>query len=236
VSFLQRLLGGAPRLDAELATRLAGWQSLPEPLLDTPLELARFLVIDVETTGLDPQRDELLSVGLVPAGLPGIELDGLSELLLYRESAHLDRDNLVVHGITPTESATGADAQQALMQVLERIGKGWLVAFHADFDRIVLARALRRHLGMRLRNPFLDLAWLLPALYTQSNRQLRSLDDWLGHFGIEAPARHQASADALVTAELLLIALMEARRQKHLDVRALGKLASAQARLDNMMQ
>lgn len=236
MNLLGALFSGGPDLEGEIGARVSHWQSLPDAEPHTPLADARFIVIDVESTGLDPHRDEILSVGLVPASMRGVEVGEMDEVLLHRESRTVDKENLVIHGITPTESAAGVDTDEALATVLERIGKSWLVAFHADFDRTILARALKRRLGVKLKNPFLDLAWLLPALYRQEQHHLRTLDDWLMRFAIAAPARHRASADAFVTAELLLVALSEARRQGREDVEALAVIAEAEAGLERMKQ
>jgi DNA polymerase III subunit epsilon len=232
MSLLSALFQSGPQLDTALQSRIARWRSLPEPHSGTRLEEARFVVLDVETTGLDIHKCDLLSVGLVPASLRGIDLGGLTEILVRKEHTRIDKNNLVVHGITPTESAGGIDTEEALISMLELVGRSWLIAFHADFDRNVLARVLRKHLGVKFQNTFLDMAWLLPALFPDSTRGLRALDDWLGHFHIPAPARHRASADALVTAELLLKALAEARRQGHGTIGKLLELARTQSKLD----
>jgi DNA polymerase-3 subunit epsilon len=49
-----------------------------------------------------------------------------------------------------------------------------------------------------------DLAYVTPALYPELARQCRSLDQWMVRFGIGNFARHNALADAVSTAELLL--------------------------------
>ena len=215
-----------------LLQRLFGLGNAPDS--QESLEETRFMVVDVETTGLDPRRDTLLSIGLVPAGMHGIELGGMREIMLQHEADKIDKGNIVVHGITPTESAGGRDTVVALQEFITCIGTSWIIAFHADFDRMFLTRALKKHLNARLANPFIDLAWLLPALFPTSDRALRTLDDWLARFGIEAPYRHRASADALVTAELLLVALAEARRQQYCQVNALARIAEAQGKLAQM--
>jgi DNA polymerase-3 subunit epsilon len=230
---LERFRPG-PELDEGLRVRISQWREAPEPDPGTPLREARFVVVDVETTGPDAHRSELLSVGLVPVGPGGVELGGMEEIVLRWEHERIDKENLVVHGISPTESSAGLEPSEALTRVLERIGKHWLVAFRADFDRSVLRRSLRNRLGVSLPNPFLDAAMLLPALYPEDAAGLHSLDDWLGHFGIPAPARHRASADALVTAELLLLVLARARRVKKPDLAALAGIGRAQSRLRRM--
>jgi DNA polymerase III subunit epsilon len=57
----------------------------------------------------------------------------------------------------------------------------------------------------------------------------KALDDWLAAYGIRCLARHQAAADALATAELLLC-LWPLARQQHgrpPDIAALQRLAAA---------
>jgi DNA polymerase-3 subunit epsilon len=68
-------------------------------------------------------------------------------------------------------------------------------------------------LGIRFENPFLDLAWLLPALYGAAPGKPRGLDEWMEQFGLSIPNRHSADADALAAAELFLIAVPAARRR-----------------------
>ena len=223
-----------PELDEGIRARVARWRETPQPSSSTPLGAARLVVVDVETTGPNAQKSELLSVGLVPVGPGGVELGGMEEIVLRWEHRHIDKENLVVHGISPTESSAGLEPCEALTRVLEHVGKHWLVAFRADFDRRVLGRSLRQRLGVRLHNPFLDVAMLLPGLYPEGTAGLQSLDDWLGYFGIPAPARHRASADALVTAQLLLLVLARARRLRDPDLAALAGIGRAQSRLRRM--
>jgi DNA polymerase III subunit epsilon len=92
------------------------------------------------------------------------------------------------------------------------------VAFHAAFDEGVL----RRH-GLRLRSKWLDLAALGPALFPE--RKAKALDEWLAEFGIAPHARHDALGDAFATAQLLLMTLSEARRQRLRSVEDLLSVA-----------
>jgi DNA polymerase-3 subunit epsilon len=102
----------------------------------------------------------------------------------------------------------GRDPTLAMLEFVEYAGSSPLVAFRADFDRSMLVRAARRFLGAELEMPFIDLAFLLPALFRGA--ECSSLDDWLAHFGREAVARHDPVADAYETAQLMLIALAAA--------------------------
>jgi DNA polymerase-3 subunit epsilon len=92
------------------------------------------------------------------------------------------------------------------------LGDSPVLAFHAPFDQRMLGRALKDSLDYKLQHPFIDVAELAPLLNPQTVLREASLDDWTGHFGLQADERHNASADAYVTAQLALILLSQARR------------------------
>ncbi|MDU1661972.1 MAG: hypothetical protein E6861_21225, partial [Stenotrophomonas maltophilia] len=50
-------------------------------------------------------------------------------------------------------------------------------------------------------------------LCPQAHIREAGLDDWVGHFNLQVGERHHASADALATAELMLILFSRARQQ-----------------------
>ncbi len=110
------------------------------------------------------------------------------------------------------------------MGFLEFARKDVLVAFHAPFDQAVLDRAARETLGLRLLNPFIDLADLAPALAPEARLGRAGLDDWLAYFGLRAAQRHRAAYDAVATGELLLILLARARVRGIVTVSALRAL------------
>lgn len=170
-------------------------------------EAGRWVVVDVETSGLDAQNDRLLAIAAIglrvgPAVLrPEIVLGDSFEVVL-RQDAVSDRDNILLHGIGEQRQREGVEPAMALQAFVDFIGEAPLLAFHSAFDETLIDRHCRRHLGHRLVNPWLDVADLCAV--THEEVRARSLDDWMAHFGIRCLARHQASADTLATAELLL--------------------------------
>ena len=219
-----------PKLPEAQAMRLARWAALPPADLNIPLDTAKMSVIDLETTGLSPARDAILSIGAVTLQRGALSL-GASFHCYIAPDRRSSRENVLVHGIAPSRQAQGLAPGVCLLDFLEFCGKEPLVAFHAPFDRAFLARAVRRWLGVRLRNPFLDIAWLLPALFPKMLSPRASLDEWSQKFRLHNPRRHAADFDAFITAELLLVALAEARRRRIPSVRALAALARHTAQL-----
>jgi len=224
-----RLFRPHVELPADVARRLCAWQALPRLNERTALNTARFVVVDVETSGLDPRRDRLLAIGavVVEAGRlrPGEGYD-----VTVHNPVPSARANILVHGISPDAQTAGLAADAALMGFLELARHDVLVAYHAGFDQRVLDRAVRTQLGVRLPNLWLDIAHLAPVLVPGARTGYRNLDDWLAHFGLRAHSRHNAAYDAYATAELLLILLSRATRAGHASVSQLLAAGERQAR------
>ena len=203
---LQRWFGAKPRLDPKQSARLAAWRALPASPQKAPLENSRCVVLDVETTGLNLMTDTLISIGAVAVVNGSIALgDSFNVVLQQRTSSR--KENILVHGISGTIQLEGMPPADSLLSFLEYLGKDPLVAFHVAFDETMIRRAINQYLGFSFRHPWLDLAYLMPALYPDLMHSHRALDDWARHFAIRNEERHNALADALVTAQLLLIAL-----------------------------
>jgi DNA polymerase-3 subunit epsilon len=182
-----------------------------------PSEPRRWIVLDVETTGLDMREDHLLAIAAVAlhfdAGrsAPRIALHDSFEAVLQRAGASTDKDNILVHGIGVGAQSAGAPPQEVLAAFEHWIGPAPLIAWHAAFDRAMLDRSMKRSVARLLPNPWLDLAPVATALHPQMGA--RALDDWFDRFGIACTPRHQAAADTLATAELLLRLWPRAREQ-----------------------
>ena len=179
---------------------------------ERPLQRQRFVVLDLETSGLNMRRDLVLSIGAVVIDNASIDLSQQFECTLQREG-HQASASTLIHGIAPNEIANGEDPVEALLSFMEFVGDSPLLAFHAEFDQRMLARALKQSLGMRLQHTFIDVAELAPLICPKASVGNAGLDGWTAHFGLQVQQRHHASADALVTAELALILLSKARQQ-----------------------
>jgi DNA polymerase-3 subunit epsilon len=194
---------------------------------------ARWVVVDTETSGLDPEHDRLLAIGAVAVDDDGILLDDSFEIVLKGDRAG-DAANIVVHGIGHGAQAAGVPVHGALEAFRAWAADAPRVGFHTDFDRAVLRVAFAGAGLPADDRPWLDLAPLAGALVPEAYRYGgRSLDDWLAAFGIECTIRHNAASDALATAELLLRLRAIAAKQGTRGFAALVKAARAQKWLGN---
>lgn len=184
----------------------------PRVLDDHALNQQRFVVLDLETSGLNMRRDQVLSIGAVVINNGAIDLSQQFECTLQRLD-HQPSASTLIHGIAPSEIANGEEPAEALLNFMAFVGDSPLLAFHAEFDQRMLARALKQSLGYRLHHRFFDVAEIAPLVCPKANLPHAGLDDWTQHFGLQVQQRHHASADALVTAELALILFSKARQQ-----------------------
>lgn len=190
----------------------------------------RWVVVDTETSGLDPSHDALLAIGGVAVDENGVRAADSFEVVLRHEGAS-DRHNVAVHGIGRDAQRAGTPPPAALASFAQWAGDSPRIAFHADFDRAFIERAAKAA-GVRIGGaPWLDVAPLAAAL--SNDRTLRagraSLDEWLAACGIDCTTRHNAASDALATAELLLRLRADAARRRIVTFRAMAR-AARQAR------
>jgi DNA polymerase-3 subunit epsilon len=180
------------------------WWPIPRNTL--AVDERRWLVVDVEASGLDAAGDRLLAIAAL-----GLQVDwaarrvsivlGDSFEVVLRQDHPSTRDNILLHGIGAARQADGVAAADALAGFARFAGSSPLLAFHAAFDETLVGR-VARHVGIRLPNPWLDIEQLCAV--TQPGAKARALDEWMAVFGIRCAARHRAAADALAEAELLL--------------------------------
>src|SRR5690606_20991010 len=118
--------------------RWAPWQSLGRRLHgDRP---SRWIVVDTETTGLDPVHDALLAIGGVAVDEDGIRPGDSFETVVQNTNGSAT-ENILVHGIGRGAQREGVPCHEALAAFAGWAQRAPCVGFHAPFDRAVLRRA-----------------------------------------------------------------------------------------------
>jgi DNA polymerase-3 subunit epsilon len=207
VSLLARLLHRRPTVDPMLGQRLHALAEVAPPPIRRSHAMNRYVTIDVETTGFDPQHDRVISIGAVGIRRGRIDLSDCFDVVLRQRESSAE-SNILVHQIGGQQQLSGHEPAEALVRLLEYVRLAPLVAFRADFDHAMLDRELEHVLGLRTQSLWIDLAKLMPALFPSND--CRTMDDWLVRFGIPMIARHDALADAFATAQMLQVVLAAA--------------------------
>lgn len=205
---------------------------------NTPAEQVRFIVLDCETTGLDPRRDTIVSIGAIAVLEGQIRLDDQFEALLKLD---YNSSSVLVHGITREEARLyGLEEAQAMEQLIDYLKDGVIVGHHIGFDVQVMDKALQRCFGIGLQNRWIDTMELTLHLEKQGvlldatqrhspdspQRPLRqdfTLDGLCRLFGIAPHDRHTAAGDAFLTAQIFIKLLRLARHAGRTTLAALGE-------------
>jgi DNA polymerase-3 subunit epsilon len=233
MKWMRWLLRPGPALGPDQRAAIDAYRQLPSTDLRQPLDEARFVVVDVETNELDPFRARPISIGALSVQ-GGCLFLGQGFHAILRQPQPSSHENILIHGIEGGRQLAGRDPATALIEFLKFCGKAPLVGFVAAFDQAVIERAVWQILGIRLANPWLDLAKLLPALCGEPGSENGSLDVWMSRFRIESYARHDAMADAFATAQLFLIVLAEARKRGIRSTKELKQIERHQSWLEHL--
>jgi len=192
----------------------------------TPIDQVRFIVLDSETTGLDPRTDRIITIGAVAVCAGEILLEDSFDVLL---KVAKNTSAVTVHGITRDEARGGMDEADALERFLDYVRDGVIVGHHIGHDIGVLDAACERHWGVRTLNRSLDTMDLTLHLERDGaftgRPPIRSftLDALCEMFGVIPHDRHTASGDAFITAQVFLRLLALAKRHGRTTLAQLGE-------------
>lgn len=168
---------------------------------------ARFVAIDLETTGLDPRRDAIVAAAAIPF-VGGEPQPGF--VTLVHPGRPIPPTSTAIHGITD-EMVAGAPAVPPALRALEdACGTDVLVGHGVDFDLAVIGRERRAHRLGPLANRALDTMRLAAALHRGWTDH--GLDAVAARVGVSITGRHTPEGDA-VAAGRILLALLPALAQ-----------------------
>lgn len=206
---------------SNVAAEVAAVWDTPLPTASSLLKDVSFLVCDAEMSGLDPAKAELLSVGWVR--VEGLEIAlGSAGHRLIRNQRSVGQ-SATIHQLRDCELREADDVAEVLRAFL-KAARGCVLVFHnAALDTAFLDRAAKGCFGTPLLLPTVDTLLLEQRLLRRQERPIGQGDLRLGacrdRYGLIPHKAHNALADAMATAELLLAHV--ARRGPGLKLREL---------------
>lgn len=181
-------------------------------LLRTPVDEARYVALDTETTGFAAYAgDEIVQIALLE--YRGLEATGAELCTLVRPGIPIPPRATEIHGIDDTMVTDAPTIDDVIDDVVEFVQDAVLIGHHVTFDLRFINRVAQRALYCRLPNPAVDTMLLY---LSQSGR--------LGHYGLEDVAaacdvpiegRHDARGDALIAAAIFRHLAAKAAAEGH---------------------
>jgi DNA polymerase-3 subunit epsilon len=192
------------------------------PPARTPWRQARFCVVDLETTGLDPKRDEIVSFAAIPVD-EGRVLPGGLVMSVVRPERMPPPETIRIHGLRPADLEGAPPLREVLDELLGALAGRILVAHSASLERGFLRAALREH-GVRLRRRLIDTARLAEtALAPNSGTRPIALSALASGLGLPVHRPHHPDGDALTTAQVFIALAARLDRERSQTVRSLER-------------
>lgn len=162
---------------------------------------SRFVILSTETSGLNPAKDVILSIGSFAIIDNSIVIgDSFEAVLLQYKFFH---DNGRSNEFLVESKMKKMGEPDAIKLFMEFIGNSVLVGHHIDFDVEMINAALERLDCGRLKNEALDVDVMHRKLHDINDKQF-SLDELCTAYNIPKSDRNSSAEDAYKTALLFL--------------------------------
>ncbi len=191
---------------------------LMTPLVNKQLDAldVEYFVLDFETTGLDHQRDHIISLGFTHIKNGRIQLNESQHLLIKTEKK-LTSDNVSIHQITDDEVSRGISIKAMMNLLLQHMAGQVVVAHHQQIEYLFIQQLSQQLYGHPLPMLMVDTLLLeqkrlqrLQRLIKPNQLRLFNLRD---QYHLPRYHAHNALEDAIATAELLLAQIKHRQRE-----------------------
>jgi DNA polymerase III subunit epsilon len=197
------------------------------PPAGTPWRQAKFSVVDLETTGLDAHRDEIISFAAVPVD-DGRAAVGRTRTATIRPRRMPAAETIRIHGLRPDDLADAPVLDEVIDLILEALAGRVLVAHVAWVERGFLDSAFRPA-GLRVPKPVLDTAVLARRVLRidgGGEGEAIPLAAAADRLGLPVHRPHHADGDALTTAQLFIALASQLDATEPQTVGSLARLSA----------
>ncbi|AGK60629.1 exonuclease, DNA polymerase III, epsilon subunit family [Archaeoglobus sulfaticallidus PM70-1] len=172
-------------------------------VLSSELEEAEYAVLDLETTGLNPKKDEIIAIAMIP--MKGLKIQAKDCFYSLVKSDKFNYKSITFHGICPGDLHNAPRFEDVTGEILDRLEGRILVGYATLFDIDFLKRAFRK---LRIKMSFeryVDVAELEAGILRKKGMAVSyrlDLDAIMKTYSISIKGRHNALSDAYATARI----------------------------------
>ncbi len=174
-------------------------------LFDDPTD-DEYICFDVETTGLEPKIDDIISIGAVKIKDNKILISQKFERFV-KPKKDLDATSIKIHQIRACDLEEASDIDDVIEDFLDFIGNQKLVGYYLEFDVAMINKYIKPRFGIKLPNEQIEVS----ALYydfkigriPQGHVDLR-FDTIMQELKLPMMGKHDAINDAIMSAMIFL--------------------------------
>lgn len=204
---------------------VASYLAVHRPVKQKLIQDTKLIAVDFETTGLDPKKDKIISMGFCPIHNGVIRLADCLHIIIKTE-ALLKSANVAIHGLTDDVLNQGLSQKQALFKFIELTKDKVIVAHFHNIERRFLQKLAKQILGKTLPLSFIDSGWFAKQQMHRKQQPITTeslrLFNLRREQGLPNYKAHNALEDAISTAEL------------HISQQASLNIAPEKIRLQNL--
>ncbi|MCT7908266.1 3'-5' exonuclease [Arcobacter lacus] len=174
-------------------------------LFDTPAQ-NEFVSLDCETTGLNPKKDEILSIGAVLIRDNKILMRKTFNIFL-KPSKDINIESIKVHHLRQIDLENALEPEIAIYQLLDFIGSRPIVGYYIEFDMAIISKYTKKYLGIKLPNEPIEVS----GIYYDSRKSTSNygfidlkFDTIMKNLNIPVLGKHDALNDAIMTSMIFL--------------------------------
>lgn len=200
---------------------------------DVEIEEETYVVFDLETTGLNAHRNEIIEIGAIK--LMGTRvIDRYSAFV--KPTGKIPENIKELTGITDNDVINAKGIKEVLPEFLEFIGDSTLVAHNSTFDMSFIRRDSKKYLNREIENSVIDTLQMAKDLYPQlKNYGLKTVTKYLG---VALESHHRAVDDSQATANMFIIFLekyLESGVKKIADINGAFSVNVQRQEIKNVM-
>lgn len=179
-----------------------------ESLLIFPNE---YVVIDIETTGLSPEYDEIIEIGAIKIKDNEV-VEEYNSLVKPKQKISSFIENLT--GITNEMVKDAPKIKDILPKFKEFILDNYILGYNVNFDINFLYDAFFKEINIELKNNYIDVLRIARLVIEKSEVQNRKLKNMAKYFKIDIKKLHRTQSDCILTFQIFL-KLQEVINQKY---------------------
>ena len=164
------------------------------------------IVYDTETTGLNPKKDEILSIGAVKVKNNKILISKKFEIFV-KPNRNINEESIKIHHIRNIDLENGKNPQDALEDFLYFIGNRTLVGYYLEFDVKMINKYLLPTIGIKLPNQQVEVSQIYHKKKRRSIPDGRidlRFDSIMKDLNLPIFSKHDALSDAIMTAMMYI--------------------------------
>ena len=176
-----------------------------EYLFDTPIE-DEYVCLDCETTGLNPRKDEILSIGAVVIKKNKIIMRKNLNIFV-KPSRPINSESIKIHQIRPIDLKNGLTPQEAIYELLDFIGNRPIVGYYIKFDIAIISKYTKNIIGIKIPNETIEVS----SMYFKTRKKTSEyefidlkFDTIMKNLNVPTLGKHDALNDAIMTSMIFL--------------------------------